>query len=111
MVSTSALILLAYTLITFVSNANETCTRYEGGCCPGYEWNSELGNCTVCKIGYAGPNCSLQCIYPNYGWKCALECNCSKEYCFFSFGCLEKLSSKSTTVTVFIIFAMLCNSQ
>lgn len=66
---------------------------------------------SVCKIGYTGLNCSKQCVYPNYGWKCKLECNCSKEYCNISSGCLEKLSSKSTIVTVFIIFAMLCNCQ
>lgn len=24
---------------------------YEGVCCPGYEWNSDIGNCTGCQWG------------------------------------------------------------
>lgn len=56
-----------------------------------------------CNIGYIGPNCSKQCVYPSYGWKCVLECNCSKDYCNFSIGCLEKSFCKSNTVL--IIFA------
>lgn len=51
-----------------------------------------------CKIGYSGPKCNKQCVYPSYGWKFTMECNCSEEYCNFSTGCLEKSTGKSNTV-------------
>lgn len=60
-----------------------------------------------CNIGYIGPNCSKQCVYPSYGWKCVLECNCSKEDCNFSTGCLVQSFCKSNIVS--IIFAIYCN--
>ncbi|XP_052683073.1 zinc finger protein zfp-1-like isoform X1 [Crassostrea angulata] len=90
MMLTYALILLGFTFITSVSYSDENCYRYESGCCPGYERNRETGNCTECKIGYSGLNCSKQCLYPSFGWKCKLECDCSKENCNFSTGCLVK---------------------
>lgn len=74
----------------YFSFSNQICSRYEGGCCPGYKWNNDVGNCTKCNIGYSGFNCSRQCVYPSYGWKCTLECNCSKKYCNLSTGCENK---------------------
>lgn len=86
-VSTYVPILVSCLYFTF---SNDNCNRYEGRCCPGYEWNNDLGNCTECNIGYSGRNCSRQCVYPSYGWKCELACNCSKEYCNLSTGCENK---------------------
>lgn len=53
-----------------------------------------------CQLGYSGLNCSKQCVYPTYGWKCVLLCNCSKEYCNFSSGCPVKSSRKSNIVLI-----------
>lgn len=89
MVSTCVQILMGFVYFTL---SYKNCSRYVGGCCPGFEWNSYLENCTECEIGYAGPNCSRQCVYPSYGLKCALECTCSNESCKFSTGCVDETS-------------------
>nr|XP_034335246.1 uncharacterized protein LOC117692190 [Crassostrea gigas] len=85
-VSTYVPILVSCLYFTFSS---KNCDR-SGVCCPGYKWNKDIGNCTECNIGYSGLNCSKQCVYPSYGWKCTLECKCSKEYCNSSMGCENK---------------------
>ncbi|XP_078326573.1 uncharacterized protein LOC111105254 isoform X2 [Crassostrea virginica] len=56
-------------------------------CCTGYFWNSSLITCEPCNIGYHGPNCKEQCIYPSYGKDCQLKCNCLKESCSHVYGC------------------------
>nr|XP_022294047.1 protein draper-like isoform X2 [Crassostrea virginica] len=56
-------------------------------CCTGYFWNSTLITCEPCNIGFNGPNCKEQCIYPSYGKDCQLTCNCSKESCSQVYGC------------------------
>lgn len=59
-----------------------------------------------CKIGYSGPNCSKSCVYPAYGLKCSLQCNCFKENCNFRSGCLDIPTSKS--IIVLISIATVC---
>lgn len=48
-----------------------------------------------CTPGYTGPNCTAQCPYPTYGFACQGFCNCSKDTCNMSWGCIS-----STTLTM-----------
>lgn len=43
-----------------------------------------------CMPGYNGVNCSLLCPYPYFGVKCQRSCNCSRDLCDVSTGCIER---------------------
>lgn len=38
--------------------------------------------------GYAGWNCSIPCPYPTYGERCLGFCDCYKDLCDMSMGCI-----------------------
>lgn len=61
---------------------------YKGGC-PGSSWNTETQQCERCMPGYNGINCTLLCPYPRYGVDCQRSCNCSKDLCNVSTGCID----------------------
>uniref|UniRef100_K1PXJ5 Multiple epidermal growth factor-like domains 6 n=1 Tax=Magallana gigas TaxID=29159 RepID=K1PXJ5_MAGGI len=42
-----------------------------------------------CMQGFTGDNCSSRCPYPTYGRDCQELCNCSKDMCDVSTGCLS----------------------
>ncbi|XP_062601840.1 multiple epidermal growth factor-like domains protein 10 isoform X2 [Saccostrea cucullata] len=74
------------------------CKGFPGGCCPGYQWNNNIENCTVCEAGFSGINCTKKCVYPSYGLRCQDVCNCSNDTCDFISGCNE--SSTLTLQTI-----------
>lgn len=41
-----------------------------------------------CMLGYSGENCSAPCPYPYYGVECQRTCNCSRDLCNVSTGCI-----------------------
>uniref|UniRef100_A0A8W8JIB5 Uncharacterized protein n=1 Tax=Magallana gigas TaxID=29159 RepID=A0A8W8JIB5_MAGGI len=63
--------------------------RYFKNCCPGWSWNSETQQCEECMPGYGGVNCSSLCPYPYYGFNCQRTCNCSRNLCDVSTGCIR----------------------
>lgn len=44
-----------------------------------------------CMSGYTGVNCSSLCPYPFYGEHCQRTCNCSRDLCNVSTGCIVGL--------------------
>lgn len=44
--------------------------------------------------GYNGENCSLTCPYPYYGVDCQRTCNCSRDLCDSSTGCIAPITGK-----------------
>ncbi|XP_048749826.2 uncharacterized protein LOC125661723 isoform X2 [Ostrea edulis] len=62
------------------------------GCCSNSFKDKITGTCKPCWIGYVGKNCSQKCKYPRYGAKCEYLCNCEKDMCDFSKGCLENVT-------------------
>lgn len=44
-----------------------------------------------CMPGYNGVNCSSPCPYPFYGVDCQSTCNCSRNLCDVSMGCVDGL--------------------
>lgn len=42
----------------------------------------------ACLIGYRGKDCAIQCKYPRYGQGCQSLCNCLKNECHYSQGCI-----------------------
>lgn len=42
-----------------------------------------------CDLGFYGNHCKKPCVYPFYGAKCVLRCNCSEEECHFIHGCRD----------------------
>lgn len=46
-------------------------------------------NLIGCMPGYGGENCSSLCPYPYYGLHCQRRCNCSREFCDVSSGCIR----------------------
>ncbi|XP_062587088.1 angiopoietin-1 receptor-like [Saccostrea cucullata] len=57
------------------------------GCCDGYQFDKDLQKCTRCPDGFVGAMCASPCPYPGYGFKCNLDCNCTKEFCNVTRGC------------------------
>ena len=47
-----------------------------------------------CPPGYVGLNCTLQCPYPTYGFRCSGRCECDKDSCDFSTGCRHITTGK-----------------
>lgn len=44
--------------------------------------------------GYQGINCTLMCPYPHYGVDCQRQCNCIKDLCHVSNGCIGPTKGK-----------------
>lgn len=44
-----------------------------------------------CMLGHTGENCSSLCPYPYYGVDCQRPCNCSRDLCNVSTGCIDGL--------------------
>lgn len=44
-----------------------------------------------CMPGYTGVNCSFLCPYPYYEKNCQRTCNCSRDLCNVSTGCIVGL--------------------
>lgn len=42
-----------------------------------------------CISGYGAVNCSSPCPYPYYGVGCQRTCNCSRNLCDVSMGCID----------------------
>ena len=51
---------------------------------------------SACPDGFIGTECEKPCIYPNYGRTCQLLCNCTREFCNFTEGCLVKSTGTYT---------------
>lgn len=47
-----------------------------------------------CMPGYNGINCALLCPYPQYGVDCQMSCNCIKDLCDVSTGCIDPTTGK-----------------
>lgn len=47
-----------------------------------------------CMAGYVGWNCSTPCPYPTYGVRCQGYCNCYKDLCDISMGCIIRTTGK-----------------
>lgn len=48
-----------------------------------------------CSIGYFGKDCATKCSYPVYGEDCQSICDCSKDSCHYSQGCLRNVETLS----------------
>lgn len=48
-----------------------------------------------CSIGYFGKDCAKKCTYPVYGEDCQSICDCSKDSCHYSQGCLWNVENLS----------------
>lgn len=44
--------------------------------------------------GYTRENCTSPCPYPYYGEKCQRTCNCSRDVCDVSTGCISLTTGK-----------------
>lgn len=44
--------------------------------------------------GYTRENCSSPCPYPQYGVDCQITCNCSRDLCDISTGCISLTTGK-----------------
>lgn len=75
------------------------CEGYFKNCCPESSWNSETQQCEECMSGYTGVNCSSLCPYPFYGEHCQRTCNCSRDLCDVSTGCIVGLIENGTTAS------------
>eukprot|EP00105_Crassostrea_gigas_P017137 XP_011434796.1 PREDICTED: multiple epidermal growth factor-like domains protein 10 isoform X1 [Crassostrea gigas] len=69
------------------------CEGFFKGCCPGSTWNSISQQCERCFPGYTGEKCSVLCPYPYYGVDCQRTCNCSRDKCDVSSGCMDVTTS------------------
>lgn len=47
----------------------------------------------ACLLGYVGLQCEISCVYPLYGLECQSVCNCSRELCLISTGCIKHFTS------------------
>lgn len=75
------------------------CERFYKGCCHGFYWNSTTQQCERCMPGYTRENCSSPCPYPQYGVDCQITCNCSRDLCDISTGCISLTTEKDTTAS------------
>lgn len=48
--------------------------------------------------GYSGVNCSSLCPYPYYGKDCQRKCDCSRELCNVSTGCIVGLKGNHFSI-------------
>nr|XP_034333563.1 multiple epidermal growth factor-like domains protein 10 isoform X2 [Crassostrea gigas] len=69
------------------------CEGYFKKCCPGWSWDSVTQQCEECISGYGEVNCSSPCPYPYYGVGCQKTCNCSRNLCDVSMGCIDGLKT------------------
>lgn len=44
--------------------------------------------------GYNGINCTSLCPYPQYGVDCQQSCNCNRDFCNASNGCIGQTTGK-----------------
>lgn len=58
--------------------------------------------------GYTGENCLTTCPYPYYGLDCQRECDCSRERCDVSSGCIDYSTSNSYYLHHFATLASYC---
>lgn len=58
--------------------------------------------------GYTGENCLTTCPYPYYGLDCQRECDCSRERCDVSSGCIDYSTSNSNYLHHFATLASYC---
>ncbi|XP_052710775.1 cell death abnormality protein 1-like [Crassostrea angulata] len=75
------------------------CERFYKGCCPGSSWNSSTEQCERCMPGYSGLNCSSPCPYPLYGVECQKSCNCNRDLCDVSTGCINNNKAQKRCIT------------
>ncbi|XP_078324918.1 uncharacterized protein LOC111102359 isoform X1 [Crassostrea virginica] len=80
------------------SESGKNCEGGEDGCCDGYMFNDTLGECTACKPGYFGVNCSMSCPPKLYGLRCQLRCNCSEDECDLVLGCVKNNATNTVPV-------------
>nr|XP_022294785.1 uncharacterized protein LOC111104907 [Crassostrea virginica] len=84
---------IIFVYLVRVSTQKTTCGK-PPNCCYGF-YNSNDSHCVACLAGYIGPNCSLSCRPPNYGFQCQSECKCKKEqYCNHIAGCQSTLDRR-----------------
>uniref|UniRef100_A0A8W8JGW9 Sushi domain-containing protein n=1 Tax=Magallana gigas TaxID=29159 RepID=A0A8W8JGW9_MAGGI len=57
--------------------------------CDGNIWQPTNFECIQCMSGFTGVNCSSLCPYPYYGEDCQRTCNCSRDLCNVSTGCIR----------------------
>ncbi|XP_052674810.1 uncharacterized protein LOC128156631 [Crassostrea angulata] len=67
-------------------------------CCTNYFWENE--ECKECLPGYFGTNCSIRCIYPNYGKRCQYTCDCTVTDCNPVHGCQGNYSQNGTSTVI-----------
>lgn len=48
--------------------------------------------------GYNGINCTLLCPYPQYGVDCQRSCNCTRDLCNVSTGCIDPTTGKQKQI-------------
>ncbi|XP_052708338.1 platelet endothelial aggregation receptor 1-like [Crassostrea angulata] len=87
MVSLLLQLLICTSMLRYLNASG--CEGYFKNCCPGSSWNSETQQCEQCMPGITGVNCSSLCPYPYYGVDCQRKCNCSRNLCNVSTGCIR----------------------
>lgn len=56
----------------------------------------------ACKVGFGGPGCVKQCMFPSYGKNCRSECSCIKSACHYACGCDKQYEGK---INLFLFFS------
>ncbi|XP_052710780.1 multiple epidermal growth factor-like domains protein 10 [Crassostrea angulata] len=80
----------------------DLCPGTYKGCCPGFSLNSTTQQCEQCMAGYVGWNCSTPCPYPTYGVRCQGYCNCYKDLCDISMGCIIRTTAQAGCITGYV---------
>nr|XP_022291126.1 multiple epidermal growth factor-like domains protein 10 [Crassostrea virginica] len=91
-------VILLYSVHIICSDDGKHCEGRKDGCCEGYMFNDTLGECTECKTGYFGENCSMPCPPGYYGQGCKLSCNCLTDECDLVLGCERDKATNAATV-------------